>query len=334
MSPPADPPLFDLFGQPIASPQPAGGPVRPAPVPVALREMAARLPGEIRLGTSSWSFPGWDGLVYAGRHAESKLAREGLGAYAAHPLLRTVSLDRTFYAPLGERDYADYANRVPPGFRFIVKAPMAITSSELRDDRGRYTPSPYHFDAAYATDQFIAPAVAGLSDHCGPLVFQFPPQGRDVTVRPDPFINRLYRFLTSLPPGLSYAVELRDPQLLTTRFFQCLAASECAFCVASHARMPTPAEQIDRMQVFLPHQPLIVRWSLHAGYKYEDAKARYFPFDRLVDEDHDSRVALAVAAARAAKAGRAAYIAVNNKAEGSAPLSVEKLAAAIVASVA
>ena len=42
-------------------------PVLPMPVDPASAEVAARLPAEVRLGTSSWSFPGWTGLVYAPR---------------------------------------------------------------------------------------------------------------------------------------------------------------------------------------------------------------------------------------------------------------------------
>ena len=58
------------------------------------------LPTDIRLGTSSWFFPGWRGLVYDGVHPQVALSKQGLAAYAQIPLLRTVSLDRTFYAPI------------------------------------------------------------------------------------------------------------------------------------------------------------------------------------------------------------------------------------------
>jgi uncharacterized protein YecE (DUF72 family) len=304
-----------------------------------LRTLQNRLPSGVHLGTSSWSFPGWAGLVYDAPYTESKLARDGLTAYATHPLLKTVSIDRTFYAPLAERDFADYAKQIPAelAFRFVVKAPMAVTSSYLRDETGNFSDSPFYLDAAYAIDSFIAPASVGLAATLGPLVFQFPPQGKRIVAQPDGFINRLYRFLNALPPGILYAVELRDPELLTPRFFKCLETTRVSFCVASHARMPSPAEQIRLMNTHLSAaaiaaQPFICRWSLHAGFKYEDAKSRYFPFDRLVDEDIDSRSALAAAALAAAHAQQPSFITINNKAEGSAPLSVEKLAALIAAS--
>jgi uncharacterized protein YecE (DUF72 family) len=341
--PPSAEPQTDLFGNliaPIGDDAPRkklGGEaktvsaVEPSPELVAL---ANQLPPLIHLGTSSWSYPGWHGLVYAGAHTEGKLARDGLAAYAAHPLFKTVSLDRTFYAPISEAEYRQYANTVPAHFQFLVKAPMAITSSYLRDDKtGTFVDSPHFLDSDYAINEFIAPCTAGLAEHCGPLVFQFPPQGRRATSQPDAWINALYRFLMKLPPGIRYAVEIRDPELLTERFFKCLSTTSTIFCVASHARMPTPREQIRLMHALMPDwqtRDFVCRWSLHAGFKYEDAKARYYPFNKLVDEDLDSRTAIAEAAFTAQQQQRAVFITINNKAEGSAPLSAQKLVEAIV----
>jgi uncharacterized protein YecE (DUF72 family) len=344
--PPEDNPALDLFGEPIAEALPKTravatvtpaappakgrlGSVAPAPPSAEAVSAAAHLPANIRLGTSSWSFPGWAGLVFATTETESRLARDGLAAYAQHPLFRTVSIDRTFYAPLSETEFANYAKAVPDGFQFVVKAPMAVTSSYLRTETGGFADSPFYLDADYAINEFVAPCTLGLAAKAGPLVFQFPPQGRLVTANPDPFINRLYRFLCKLPPGLRYAVEVRDAALLTTRFFKCLETTGTNFCVASHAKMPSPADQIALLQTHLPMRDFVCRWSLHAGFQYEDAKSRYAPFNRLVDEDLGSRAALAIAAATAARAGYASFITINNKAEGSAPLSVLKLAQAI-----
>ena len=335
---------FNLFGEPLLpalatdtveasaptkSTRPAKAAVLAAKPSAAALAAAPHLPANIYLGTSSWSFAGWDGLVYGGSYAEPRLARDGLAAYSAHPLFRTVGIDRTFYAPIAKHDYMRYAAQVPPNFRFMVKAPMAITSAYLRSDEGVFGDSPNFLDIDYAINEFIAPCTAGLGAKAGPLVFQFPPQGREATRNPDEWINRLYRFLKALPPGFLYAVEIRDPELFTPRFLMCLKTTGVQFCVASHARMPPPARQIDAATAVLGAGPLIARWSLHSGLKYEVAKARYFPFDKLVDEDPDSRASLAAACLRAADGGHAAFVVVNNKAEGSSPLSIEKLAALV-----
>ena len=42
------------------------------------RALQARLPLTLRMGTSSWSFPGWAGIVYPRSVPASVLARDGL----------------------------------------------------------------------------------------------------------------------------------------------------------------------------------------------------------------------------------------------------------------
>ncbi len=316
--------------------------VDPAVVPDGLRQLGHRVPATIHLGTSSWSFPGWTGLVFAPRNGkpatEQVLARHGLAAYAAHPLMRTVSLDRTFYAPLTREAFAAYAANVPDSFRFVVKAPAAFTDPVLRTSGSgeavRHNPS--FLDAATAMVAFLEPAIAGLGAKAGPLVFQFPPLGRRLLADLPRLIARIAAFMAVLrsrvPSDTILAVEVRDPQLATDAFAAGLRDASATPCLAVHARMPSVAVQAAAFG--LDHDacplPVVARWNLHAGHGYDDAKQAYFPFNRLVEEDLDSRRELARLATRAAARGRAVFITINNKAEGSAPLSVEQLAAAIV----
>jgi hypothetical protein len=71
---------------------------------------------------------------------------------------------------------------------------------------------------------------------------------------------------------------------------------------------------------------VLVRWMLHAGLGYEDARTRYQPFDRLVDEDLPTRELVARAIFDGLLGERSAFVIANNKAEGSAPLTLFRLA--------
>lgn len=314
--------------------------VDPAAVDDRIRDLAAELSPRIHLGTSSWSFPGWTGLVYAARNGkpatEQSLARHGLAAYAAHLLLRTVSLDRTFYAPLTAPEFATYARQVPDHFRFVVKAPAAFTDPSIRKS-GSGEPArdnPSFLDGAGAAATFVRPCLAGLGAKAGPLVFQFPPLGHRMLGDLPRLTSRIAAFMTVLPRGPIYAVEVRDPQLVSREFAAALHHAGAVPCLAVHARMPPVAEQATAFGLAAADcpLPLVARWNLHAGRSYEEAKADYFPFNRLVEEDPVSRAALATLARQAAATDRDVFITINNKAEGSAPLSVLKLAAAITSS--
>jgi len=334
---------LSLFGTeaPTAQPAPTAAPERPpatakgraaASVPAELQNLAARLPAGLHLGTSSWSFPGWSGIVYAGTASEITLSRHGLTAYGQHPLLRTVSIDRTFYAPLSAEQFAVYAAQVPAHFRFMVKAPAFITDFYQRGERGKPAGgNPLFLNAERTVREFIGPCLAGLRDKAGPLVFQLSPLGRAAAREGPRVIERLHDFLAALQahaPGPLYAVEPRDPELLTHALADVLTVNGARLCIGVHARMPPVAKQA-ALLAMMPPGPVIVRWSLHAGYAYEDAKAHYAPFDRLVEEDLPTRTALARLAAEALAQHTPVFIAINNKAEGSAPLSCFALARAI-----
>jgi uncharacterized protein YecE (DUF72 family) len=313
----------------------AASAIGPAPFAPALVELGAALPAGLHLGTSSWSFPGWAGLVYDRSADASRLSREGLIAYARHPLLRTVGIDRTFYAPLSAAAFARHAAQVPAAFRFLVKAPAQCTSVVLRTDGGPAQMNDSFLDEELAWQQFVEPALAGLGEKAGPLVFQFSPLGRAWTRVPQRFADALHPFLAALrarAPAALLAVEVRDPEVLTDALFAALNDTGVRYCVGVHARMPAVADQIARAG--LPGTgPMVVRWNLHSGFGYDEAKARYEPFDRLVDEDPVARTALAQAAVASLAAGQPVYVIANNKAEGSAPLTLTRLAEAVRARI-
>lgn len=294
------------------------------------RDLARQLPGGVRLGTSSWHFPGWRGIVWADTVAPGDLSRHGLAAYSQHPLLSCVGIDRSFYAPLSPGQYAVYASQVPENFRFVVKAPNLITSPWLPGEGAARSGGNLQFlDAGYAIEQFVEPVRTGLGDKAGTLLFQFPPLGRTLTRAPERFIAQLQEFLGRMPRGPQYAVEVRDDRVITRRFFASLKEVGVRYCVGVHPRMPPVAAQAAAMSGFGPG-PLLIRWNLNSGYTYEEARAQFTPFDRLVDEDSATRESIAQLCMATLAAGHECTIIANNKAEGSAPLTLVKLAQAIV----
>jgi len=160
-------------------------------------------------------------------------------------------------------------------------------------------------------------------------VFQFPPQGRRWTEDPSRFAGALAAFLGSLPTGPTYCVELRDRELFGSAYVEALLAGGGSHCISVHPRMPSAVEQHGVAAPAIGAR-LVVRWMLHAGMAYEQAKERYEPFSELVDEDPETRSALAGICRTRAARGLETIVIVNNKAEGSAPLSAFRLAEEII----
>jgi len=326
---------FNLFG---GEPEDHGG-VPAAEVGDEVRGLAARLPARVRFGTSSWSFPGWRGLVYRDEHSEAVLARRGLPAYAAHPLFASVGVDRTFYAPVEASVLAGYAAVVPEHFRFLVKAHEALTLARYpqhaRYGAQRGQTNPLLFDVAWARDQVVGPYVEGLGAKGGVLLFQLAPQPAEMFAAPGPksaprrVAERLYRFLRDLPKGPRYAVEIRTADLLTPDLAACLRAAGVAPCLAAMPNMPSIAAQAELLGA-AEHPLRVVRWLLAPHHTYESALEAYEPFTRLVDPDRVVRGEITQQIVDAVKLGHDVIVIVNNKAEGSSPLSIVELSRGVV----
>jgi uncharacterized protein YecE (DUF72 family) len=159
--------LFDDAPEPVPKKRQASAGVMPAQVSEDIQGLAKQLPQALRLGTSSWYFPGWADLVWDQPYAEAKLSKEGLRAYSQHPLLRTVSLDRAFYRPMTAQQYAQLAAQVSDDFRFVVKVPSMISDALIRITEGENAgrglqANPHFLDTALFQEACLRPLLEGL----------------------------------------------------------------------------------------------------------------------------------------------------------------------------
>ncbi|OZI37185.1 hypothetical protein CAL29_01785 [Bordetella genomosp. 10] len=313
--------------------------VLPAPAAQEWSALARQLPAQLRFGVSTWSYPGWEGLVWDGEYDSSTLSKHGLGAYHQHPLLRTVCVDRTFWRPLTASQYAAYAGQVDDDFRFVVKCPASVTDAQVRGEEGRTREAnPVFLDPSLAVQEFVRPTLEGLGAKLGVLVFQLSPLPLGLLSRSATLFEKLGRMLAAVREALSahggviVAVEVRDPELLGQALVDTLKAHGATFCLGLHGKMPPIEEQLPMLRALWPG-PLVCRWNLNrvfGAYGYADAQKKHDPFNAILSEDIPTRTVLARTIRGITGAGQPAYVTVSNDAEGCAPLSIQKLAQAIV----
>ncbi|APR87218.1 Hypothetical protein A7982_12567 [Minicystis rosea] len=294
---------------------------RPLPSFEAEERLAAQLPAWIHPGPSTWTFPGWEGIVYPTGVTKEELVDHGLGWAARFPLFRTVGIDRSYYAPIEEADLARYAKDLPAGYPCVMKAWSAVTT--LSDPRTG-APNPRFFDAAALEQHVLRPVARVFRDHAGPIVLQMAPiHPRDLP-HPDAFAERLDRFLGALPTALPYAVELRNRELLTGTYLDVLARHGVAHVLNLWERMPTIGRQLAIPNVLTA--PFVVcRLSIPPGQRYEEQKAAFAPFNRIVKADETVRLDMAAVARACGERRKKLFFVVNNKVEGSSPLTVRAL---------
>ena len=169
----------------------------------------------ILAGTSGWSFKEWKGTFYP-----KDLPDDGmLGFYAGR--FAAVEINNTFYRMPRESVLLDWVAKVPPEFRFAIKASQRITH------HGRLK------DVADSLEYFTR-VTSALGEQRGPTLFQLPPN-----LKKD--LPRLAEFLALLPRGWRSAFEFRHSSWFDDDVYEALRGRDAALCIADHDDFETPA---------------------------------------------------------------------------------------------
>ena len=158
------------------------------------------------VGTSGYSYKEWKGLFYP----EKLPAKDMLRYYGQH--LPSVEINNTFYRMPRRSVLESWADQVPDGFRFAIKASRRIT----------------HFSQLVDCDEamsFLLGNVTTLGVRLGCVFFQLPPY-----LRKD--VDRLAGFLTLLTPDVRAAFEFRHDSWFAEDVYAVLREHNCALCGA------------------------------------------------------------------------------------------------------
>ncbi|WP_337172720.1 DUF72 domain-containing protein [Gemmatimonas aurantiaca] len=297
--------------------------------------LAAALPPGVRFGTSSWTYPGWTGLIYRRSYPKSGATAAMLAEYARCPLFRTVGVDSFFYRPPSPETLQEYRAALPAGFPLVMKVWDQITSYALGSPRhqalvpqrptGPNGANPDWLDAALCVDTVIGPSVEHLGDHAGVFLFEFEAIPRHVNLGVDTFAERLDRFFGALPRGPRYAVEIRSPEYLAAPYFAVLRAHGVAHVFNSWTRMPTIGDQLLHDEA-LTTDFTVARALLRPGRTFNDAVEAFAPYDRLQDPFPEGQDDLLALIERAVGHATTIFVIANNRYEGSSPMTIANLA--------
>jgi uncharacterized protein YecE (DUF72 family) len=291
-------------------------------------DLAREIPATIRFGTSTWTYDGWLGDVYHRRYRGPQPAQR-LEEYVRYPLFRTVGIDSAFYDPPSEDELRSYAGALPAGFPCVSKVWDRITANRLGQDAPQPglagMKNPDFLNAALFKDAVLGPYSRVFRDHAGPFVFEFQSmRGKDL---PDPlqWADQLDDFLGELPRDFHYAVELRNPELLTDLHGEVLKRHGVAHVFNSWTEMPSIGEQLDLRWTW-PADFTVARALLKPGRRYSDAVKQFQPYDRVQEPQPALRNDLLRLVGEALRRRVEAFILANNRAEGNAPGTIRAVA--------
>ena len=284
----------------------------------------------IRFGTSTWTYEGWQGQVYKREYVKSTFTRECLGEYCQYqyngePLFRTVGNDSTFYRPPSTNQLRRYLSQIPEDFQMCFKVWEEITipsfAQHVRYGARAGLPNPRFLDAKLFNDLVLTPyRETKFEPHTGPFLFEFQRHGMST----DEFCSRLDGFFSQLPQDFRYAVEIRNAGLLGSEYHKVLETHGVAHVYNHWSYMPPLAEQHARMGTFTAPFA-VLRLLTPLNLSYEVARKRAEPYAKIVEELPEMRRETVQLVQQAVNEGRYAYVLVNNRSEGNAPLTIQGL---------
>src|SRR5437867_7566032 len=133
------------------------------------------------LGTSSWKYAGWRGMLYdearyiwRGRLSESRFEKLCLAEYAE--VFKTVSVDAAYYKFPDRRQLEGVVSQVPSDFLFALKVTDEITikrfSNLPRFGQRAGQPNGNFLNAELFESAFLAPCEP-FRQNIGLLIFEF-----------------------------------------------------------------------------------------------------------------------------------------------------------------
>ena len=280
------------------------------------------------IGTSSWKYVGWRGMlydesryVYRGKFSQARFNGHCLKEYAE--VFKTVCVDAAFYKFPDRRALEGMVAQVPADFLFSFKVMDEITIHKFSNlprfgvHAGKL--NEHFLDAELFRSAFLGPCEP-FQQNVGLLIFEFAHFHASDFAHGREFVEALDGFLAQLPVGWRYGVEIRNRNFLHPEYFSALARHGVAHVFNSWAEMPPVSEQLALPDSRTHPEFLGIRFLLAPGRRYDEAVRLFSPYDRVQEINEEGRAAgAALIKQTVSGSGQTkAFIFVNNRFEGNA----------------
>ena len=277
----------------------------------------------LHIGTCSWKYDSWRGLVYSGEKSINYL-KEYSRKYS------TVEVDQWFWSLFKGNTIVlpkpevvkEYAASVPPGFVFSIKVPNSITLTH-HYSKGQSTPliPNLYFLSIELMERFLK-SIEPLGDHIGPLMFQFEYLNKTKMTSLTHFIELFEVFKQGLPKKYLYCIEIRNPNYLKGRYFDFLAEQNLGHVFLQGYYMPSIFEVYENFKGKLV-SPIVIR--LHGGDRLEIEEKTKEQWNEVVAPKDEDLRKVGKMVRELQERSYKIFLNINNHYEGSAPKTIERV---------
>jgi len=276
-----------------------------------------------RIGTCSWKYDSWRGLVYSDQKSLNYL-QEYSQQY------NTVEIDQWFWSLFGPEKVSlpspftvqEYLESVPPDFKFSIKIPNSLTLTHFyqKNKKEPLQENP-HFLSPTLFQEFLR-SIDPLRKNLGPLMFQFEYLNKQKMPTQQIFQEKFGQFIQKIDPNYQYAVEIRNPNYLNDSYFRFLQTNGLSHVFLQGYYMPPVTDIYKKFHDFLK-KPVVIR--LHGPDRSDIEKRSGGNWNRILDPRDQELNQIAGIIKELLDRKFEVYVNMNNHYEGSAPLSIKRL---------
>jgi uncharacterized protein YecE (DUF72 family) len=307
---------------------------------------------QILIGTASDRYAGWLGQIYSqdryqGRmtkrtrsiggksYIEEVLPVDSVDEYFEH--FSVLEIDFIFYRPLldqngqpnqGYRVLEKYSRHLQDGDRLLLKVPQMVTAQKIRKG-DFYVPNPAYLNPKIFTNQFYEPAVTLLGPNLTGFIFEQEYQRQIDRPPVVQMAHDLDNFFRQIPKDTRYHLELRTDLYLRDQVFEVLAKHGVGQVLSHWTWLPPLRKQLAKAdgRFFNAGNACVIRLMTPLNVRYEDAYAKAYPFDRLVEGMLQPEMVLETVeiVKGAVEKGVLVNLIINNRAGGNAPMIAQAI---------
>ena len=280
--------------------------------------------GRLHIGTCSWKYPSWEGLVY-----DSKKPENFLQEYARK--YESVEIDQWFWSLFGidkvvlpkTEVVQEYIDSVPSNFRFVIKAPNSLSLTHLYKSQtsGALVENP-HFLSPDLYQTFLN-SMGPMQYQIGAINLQFEYLNKVKISSPQLFLDQFVNFIKNIDTTIPLCIEIRNPNFLNSNYFQTLTQHSIGHTFCQGYYMPDILSVYDDFSQHLQGTSII---RLLGPDRQGIEKTTGKSWDKVVaPKDSEIPGIARLVRKMVDQAGMDIYLNVNNHYEGSAPATIEKL---------
>jgi uncharacterized protein YecE (DUF72 family) len=280
--------------------------------------------GKIRIGTCSWKYDSWKGIIYSNNERINYLEE-----YSKH--YNTVEVDQWFWSLFSdtkvllpqESVVLEYKKFVPKDFKFTIKVPNSITLTHFYNkNKSEELAKNPHFLSNELFNEFLD-SIEALKIQVGCLMFQFEYLNKQKMTSLNHFMEALQYFNAKLPKKIpDIGIEIRNPNYLNEKYFEFLNSLNIYHVFLQGYYMPSIVEIYEKYKTYIKDLTVI---RLHGEDRkgiekisesnwnkiYTDRQAELKRIAELINDLTSRKVDV--------------YLNINNHYEGSAPLTIERI---------